>query len=125
MSLERARADWIRFSTGGGFEVDLTFETPSGSVTKTVQGIGMKHHLSVDSEGVNVNQLNAHITVSENELIDAGYPVRNGSDIVDLKDHKLRYADSTGVEKEYLIKQTYPDETVGMITCILGEYGSS
>lgn len=125
MGLQRARADWIRFSSEGGFESELTFETPSGSVSATIKGIASKHHLSVDNDGQNVNALQAHITFSEDLLAAEGYPVRNGEAVVDMYDHKIQYADSTGVSKEYLIKQTYPDETVGMITCILGDYGGS
>lgn len=122
MGLTRARNDWNRFITGGGFEVDLTFRTPSGSVTKTVKGLGIKHHLSIDNEGVSQNQLNAHVTVSEKTLVDAGYPVRDGNEIVALKDHIVSFEDSTGIESSYIITQSYPDETVGVIVCIIGEF---
>jgi hypothetical protein len=125
MSLERARSDWKRFSSAGGFEVDLTFETPSGGTSVTVQGIGIKHHLSIDTDGQNVNALNSHISVCEELLVEAGYPTRDSDEIVSLYGHKVSFEDSTGIEKSYFINQSYPDETVGIITCILGEDGTA
>ena len=124
MSLTRARNDWLRFSSGGGFETDITVTPPGGSPV-TVQGIAMKHHLSIDTDGANTNSMNAHATIAEKLLIDESYPVRNAEGVVAMYNHLLRYTDSTGVEKEYAIQQVFPDETVGVITFILGNYGSA
>ena len=89
-----------------------------------MNGLAIKHHLTIDTDGSNTNTMNAHCTVSESLLTDAGYTVRNAQNEVDMKDHLVKYIDSTGIEGEYVIKQCFPDETVGVITFILGDYGN-
>ena len=123
MTLARARYDWNRFSSGGGFETEIQFSPPGGSFV-SVNGLAIKHHLTIDTDGSNTNTMNAHCTVSESLLTDAGYTVRNAQNEVDMKDHLVKYIDSTGIEGEYVIKQCFPDETVGVITFILGDYGN-
>ena len=120
MTLASAIEDWKRFATAGGFEVDITLTTPDDVTTADIKGIAMKHHLSIDTDGREVSAKNAHITIIEADLVAANYPVRdavNGE--VKLKKHKVSYPDSTGNVKNYRISRTYPDETVGVITCIL------
>ena len=119
--LNRIRADWKRFSSAGGFETAATFIPISGD-SISVDIIAMKHHLSYDTEGAAVNSKNTHITVSEEILTDAGYVVRNAGGEVALINHKVEYADSTGVVKKYIISENYADETVGIITCTLTDY---
>jgi len=82
----------------------------------------MKHHISIDTDGQVANTKNVHITVSEQLLIDESYPTRNVAGEVALKRHRIQYADSTGNQKDYIVREIFPDETVGMITCILGDY---
>ena len=121
----QARKDWQRIISSGGFEEDIIFKTPDSVVPfveVTVQGLATKHHLSVDSDGNAVSSKNVHITISEDSLATAGYPVRNSNKEVSLIDHKVDYTDSTGVLKNYVVLQCFPDETVGVITCILGDY---
>lgn len=120
MSLANAIQDWKRFATGGGFEVDITITTPDNSTSANIKGIAMKHHLSIDTDGREVSAKNAHITIIEADLVAASYPVRDAqNDEVKLKKHKVSYPDSTSNIKNYRISRTYPDETVGVITCIL------
>lgn len=122
MNLATARADWQRFSADGFFSVEITFKSPGDVDTAVIKGIGIKHHLSIDSDGRDLDSKNAHVTVSEALLVAEGYPVRETpAGEVALKDHSVFFADSTGLVKSYVITRTYPDETVGMITCILGD----
>jgi len=123
MSLERAKYDWLRFSTNGGFQVALTLTPVSGSPLQCV-GLATKHHNSIGSDGLPVNSKNAHISLIESYLIGLGYVVRDSNGEVNLRNHRVSFADSSGVVKNYIIKETLPDETVGVITCILGDYGS-
>ena len=123
---EQARKDWQRITSSGGFEENITFKTPDSvvpAVEVIVKGLATKHNLNVDTDGNAVSSKNVHITVSEALLVAAGYPVRNDENEVSLIDHKIDYADSTesGLQN-YVILECFPDETVGVITCILGDF---
>lgn len=105
-----------------GASIPMTITTPDGSTTADIRGLGMSHHLSFDTEGQMVNTKQSHVSIHENVLIKAGYPVRNDKDVVSLHKHKIEFADHRNVIKPYLIIQAFPDETLGGITCMLGEY---
>ena len=122
--VERAKDDWQRFiSDPDGFGVTINFEAPApGSETADVVGLATKHHIGIDTEGNPANVKNVHVSVSEQLLIDANYPTRNGNDEVDFKGHKVSFKDSRGIEKTYIVQQKFPDETVGIITLILGDF---
>lgn len=120
--IDQAKEDFQRFSSDLDlFGISIDFEAPT-SETATVGGIATKHNIGVDTEGNLVNTKNAHISVAEKLLTDAGYPVRDANGEVSLKGHRVDYVDSTGISKEYVIQQTFPDETVGMIVCILEDF---
>lgn len=123
--LERAKADIERI-TGNQNEwgQPIVFIAPTGE-TVSVIGLVTKHHLGVDAELQKwVNTKNAHISVSEKYLTDLSYPLRNANGDVDLKDHKVQVSDSTGATYTSRIDQWFPDETIGLITCILGDWSS-
>lgn len=122
--LERARRDVTRITSNSsnGFAVSAVFTAPNNA-TATVNVIHSKHHLGIDTDGNLVNSQNAHINVSEALLVAQGYPVRSLGQ-VKLNNHRVRLADSTGVVKEYKIKQWMQDETLGTILLILESYGS-
>ena len=122
MSLAAARNDWKRFVNAGGFQVEIVLKTPDELTEITVLGLAMKHHLSIDSDGRELSAKNVHISIIEADLVAESYPVRNSAGEVSLLKHKVSYPDSTGNIKDYVIIRTYPDETVGVITCILGDY---
>lgn len=119
--LNAARADAKRYIKEGGFEEEITLSTPSKNVTVNVKGLATKHHLSFDSDGLQVNAKNAHITLDEKELIDLGYPVRVNEEIL-LINHLVSVPDSSGIIKNYVINNVFPDETLGLIVCVLGDY---
>jgi hypothetical protein len=123
MSLERAKYDWLRFSTNGGFQVAITLTPLSGTPLSCV-ALATKHHNSIGTDGLPVNSKNVHISLIESYLVVLGYTVRDANQEVNLRNHKVSFADSSGVVKNYIIKETLPDETVGVITCLLGDYGS-
>lgn len=104
-----------------GFGISIQFIAPN-ETTATINGLATKHHMRMDLDGKLVNSKDASIAVSEQLLIDAGYPVRNSSGEVYLKDHKVKWTDSSGQLCEYSIDQWFPDETIGLIVCILEEY---
>ena len=105
-----------------GFGVAIKVTTPDNVTSVDIVGLHTKHHLGIDTEGNQVNTKNAHIAISEQVLIDLAYPVRNLSNEVDLKGHKIIVKDSTGINRNYVIREWFPDETIGLIVCILGDY---
>lgn len=118
--LDQAKAD-IQTITANSSEFgrSITFTAPDDS-TATVIGLHSKHHLAINpDDGTPVNAKNAHISVSEALLTAASYPVRNASGEVNLKGHVVSVKDSTGLSKNYKIREWFPDETIGLITCIL------
>lgn len=109
-------------SNTDGFGVSMTFTAPTSEVA-TINGLHKKHHLGIDQHlGTPVNTKTASVSFSEKFLIDVNYPVRNASGIVNLKGHLVAVKDSTGTIETYIIEQWFPDETIGLIVCILGTY---
>lgn len=104
-----------------GFGLAIQFIAPDDT-TVTINGLATKHHLRMDLDGKLVNSKDASIAVSEQLLVDAGYPVRNSSGEVYLKDHKVKWTDSSNQLCEYSIYQWFPDEAIGLIVCILEDY---
>ncbi|MFN8317146.1 MAG: hypothetical protein U0T32_11935 [Chitinophagales bacterium] len=103
------------------FGVEMTLTAPTHEII-IIKGLHTKHHLSVGTDGSLLNSKNAHVSFSEKFLTDSLYPVRNTSGEVDLKNHRVDVKDSTGVVKKYLIQHWFPDETVGLIVCILEDF---
>lgn len=113
----------IVFTSPGNNTFDPSFDMTFANVSVTINGLFDKHHLGFDSEsGRDVNVKHASIVVSEKFLKDAAYPVRNLKGIVNLKGHKVAVKDSTGTINTYIINEWFPDETVGVIVCILGDF---
>lgn len=122
MSLARAIADMKRFSQGG-FSAEIQFTNPTDTESATVNGLVSKHNLSINPEtGLPINSKNAHISVVESVLIDAGYTTRVNGEI-SLRNHKVKWIDASGTEFSYLIDEGFPSETTGLIVCVLGIYG--
>lgn len=120
--LQAIKADAYKIVTSGGFEEVIILSSPSGDLTFETTGLASKHHLSFDSDGLPVSSKNAHVCVSETKLTDAGYPVRNANQEIDLYKHKVSVKDSSGVVKHYVVKDAFPDETLGLITLTLGDW---
>ncbi len=90
-----------------------------------IQGLHTKIHLGVDTDGNMVNAKKAHISFSEDNVLALGFSIRNIKGEVDLKKWKADLKDSTGIVKNYSIQQWFPDETIGLIVCILEDYGTN
>lgn len=118
--LDLAKRDILQI-TGDvdGFGVSIKLTAPSGETT-TVFGLHSKIHFGINDEGIAVNSKKAHVSFAEIAL--DGYPARNAKGDVSLKKHKVVVADSTGVEATYIIREHFPDETLGFIVCILGDF---
>ena len=104
-----------------GFGVTLTFTAPTGEIA-IISGLHTKIHFQIDPEGTPVNAKKAHVSFSEKLLTDLGYPLRNSDGLLTMRKHTVSVKDSTGSEKLYEVRETYPDETIGLIVCLLGDY---
>lgn len=121
--IEQAKEDIEEITSDlEGFGVEMVLTAPTGEVLP-ITGLHTKHHLAIDQETMKqVNSKNAHISVSEQFLIDAGYPYRNADNEVYLQGHLVTVNDSTGNSCVYVIREWFPDRTIGLIVCILGDY---
>jgi len=120
--LDQARIDTQRITTDlNGWAVAITFTDLEDEVV-TINGLHTKHHLGIDTDGNMINSKNAHISFSELEIDANGYVIRNSNQEVSLKNKRVTVKDSTGIAKDYVIKESYPDETIGLIVCILGDF---
>lgn len=117
---ERARNDSKRYSQ----EVSLTFYRIVGT-EYVAKGIATRHHLGVDPDtGLTVNSRNVHCTISETLLTAQNYNTRNSKGDVNLVNSFVKYADATGVVRTYKIIEVLPDDSLGLIVCILSSYTS-
>lgn len=122
--LKKARRDARRFMKGG-FSEPIGLITPDGATRADTFGLASKHFINFDTDGLPVNSKNAHICLDESDLVEKGYSARNLTGEISLINHKIEVKDSTGVIKNYVIQETFPDETLGLIVCILGDYGTN
>lgn len=125
MSLkERAKADIERITSNTNeWAQAMTLIAPSGGPELDIQAIFTSHTLGVDAQLQKWSNVpNAHFSVSEKQLIDGQYPYLNSGGVVHLEHHKVRVTDSSGTEYVYRINQWFPNRTIGLITCLLGEY---
>jgi len=119
--LDQIRADVLQITTNTDeYGQPITFD--NGTVSVTVNGRANKHHLSIDRDGNATNAKNASISVSEQALTTLSFPVRDASGEVNLKNVKVTWTDSTSTPRTYMIRQWYPDEVIGYIVCILGDF---
>ena len=101
---------------------ELTFTGPNGE-TAVINGLKTNIGLKVDYEGNMVNSKKTHVAFSESKLIVLGYPTRIGGE-VNLGNHKVSLADSSGKVTNWTIRQWFPDETIDLISCILSIDGN-
>jgi hypothetical protein len=119
--LNAAKKDTKLYVKEGGFQEDILLSTPSGDVTIQTTGLAAKHHINFDTDGTSVNAKNAHICIDEEALQLAAYPVRVDEEI-NLLNHRVTFKDSSGINKKYIVKENFPDETLGLIVCVLGDF---
>jgi len=119
--LNLAIKDSKKYITKGGFESDISLETPDGNTSVDVTGYSTKHWLRFQDEISVVNTKSAHICISEEELTEKLYPVRNQSNEVELYNHRVKVVDSSKEVRNYIVSETYPNETLGLIVCILSD----
>lgn len=121
--LQRAYRDANRIVMQGGFQDDILLTNPANTLTVTTTGFRTKHWINYDNDGnLTVDTKNAHVCVSEADLTLKGVQVRNNKKEVRLKDYIVQAKDNTGELKKYKVLRNLPDETLGLIVLILGDY---
>ena len=105
----------------GHFATDVTFDNRNETVV-VCPALVVRHHLKgIDMDGNVVDGLVARVTVSEKQLVDLEYPVRNIDKLVAMKDHRVSYTDENGIARDYIIKQQLPSDTIGVLMFGLAE----
>lgn len=123
--LQKARIDFKKYVTGGGFEDDIILETADGSLSISITGFVSRHWISFVTDGLDANSKSSHVCIDEELLIENNYPYKNSYGDVHLKYHKVSVKDSAGILKKYVINEWFDNQTFGLIPCILGEYEQS
>lgn len=119
--LEAAKRDLAQIQANGNdYAVDATFKPLTGS-NFTIKVIHTKHYLGVDTDGLPVNAKTASISFSESNLPD-GVDIRNADNEVRMINWKVDVVDSSGVVAQYIIREHFPDEMLGTIVLILGDF---
>jgi hypothetical protein len=99
--------------------------------TATVNGLSRIHHQRLDqTTGMVVDSKNASVTVHEDNIVAANpdYPVRiTDADEphfgeVDMIGHRVDVADARGVTQTFVVIRALPDQKLGWIVLILGDY---
>ncbi|MNQ44426.1 hypothetical protein D3C85_581810 [compost metagenome] len=119
--LQNAYRDANRIVMQGGFQDDILISNPDNTITVSTPGFRTKHWINYDNEGNSTDTKNAHVCVSESDLVLKGITVRNNIQEVALKNYFVQVKDNTGILKKYVVRRNYPDETLGLIVLILGD----
>lgn len=119
---ELVKKDAKRFINSQGYQVDIEMTTPDNTQTINISGWAVKHHVSFDSDGNQVNTKTVRATVDESVLSSLGYPVRTLKGEIRLINHVVSFKDSSGELKSYIVRENFPDENLGIIVMLLGDY---
>lgn len=128
--IERAKKDVQKITSSlDGWATLLTI-TNLENRSIIIPGLHTKHHITIDpSTGRQIGTKNAHCSFSEQLVMDGDllgpFVIRDARNNVAMRGFRVSAADSTGAVCEYVVNEYYPDETVGLIVCILGEYGNN
>lgn len=115
--LELAKRDARRYVNSGGFEVNLLI-TPTVGDPVTIQGLTSRHSQGFDTNGKPIVSDNAHCSFSEVDLTNEGLTTRNSQGDLIVKDWVVQFTDAISATT-YLISEAYPDNTLGIIKCML------
>jgi len=123
---ERARRDMRRFTAddSGFFAVSCVIKTPDVGTSIVVKGLHTRHWMGFDPDGVAVHTAIASLGVAEQQFIDGGFVIRDSNDEVGMKGFLIDAPDSNGNIKNYVLREVFPDENLGLLILILGEYKS-
>jgi hypothetical protein len=115
--IDQAKADTRQITSNSNeFARSCVFVAPTGE-TATVNAIVNQHHTAYNEMNERINAKISSIAVSESLLTDAGYPTRNADGDVYFRLHRV-----TADGQDYVCREWFTDDTVGLIVLILGEW---
>lgn len=107
------------------FGTPITFTTPDGSHTATINGLAIVIGTKVDQRtGSLVIGTSASITFVESSLTDQEYPTRVNN-ILDINKHRVQFTEENGNVLFYTITGQIPSASIGVIKCELSAYKPS
>jgi len=119
--IQRARLDAQRYLEGS-FSVELTLDPNNGDDAIIVQGLATRHSTTYNPDtGLEQVGENCHCSFSEQTLNDAGVTTRDARGKLILRNWLVSWDDITGIAN-YKIREVYPDESLGLIKCLLALY---
>ena len=113
------KRDAKRYVNAGGYQVDITMLTPDKSKTINITGWAVKHVISFDSDGNQVNTKISRVTVDEDVLLANDINVRNAKGEIALLNYKVKFVDSSGTLRSFNVREQLPDQNLGLIMLIL------
>lgn len=120
--IDRAKADTRQITSNSNeFGRSCVFVAPT-SETATVNAIVNQHHTAFNEMNERVNAKISTIAVSESLLTDAGYPTRNADGDVFFGKTTAGRHRVTADGQEYICREWFTDDTVGLIVLMLGEW---
>lgn len=123
LDIARRDAKFITTSTEGGFAVEAVLIDQNG-VSATINGLHKKTWLNYDNDRATMVDMKlGHFDFAESVLTEAAptYSIRNSDGEVHMFNHRVTLPDARGTQITYLIKEWYPDETLGLIVCMLAD----
>ena len=115
-----SKRDAKRFvNSPNGMAIDIQVKTPDMSQTFEITGWAVKHSISFDSDGNQVNTKIARVLVDEDVLVAKGITVRDSRGEINLDKYKFNFKDSSGILKGHSVREYFPDENLGLIMVLL------
>lgn len=121
--IERAQAAVQKYrSDPNGFTKLITITSPDDSIVVSNYGMHARITEKFNSIGEVVNTNKAHVSISEPTWNAAGLVTRNADNECILKDYKVDVLDSNGVLCHYVVREVNTDDTLSLITLVLGDF---
>lgn len=121
---EQAEADlaFILEDSVLGFGWDINLTDPVG-LSEDLVGFSGDISLTIDPEtGVPVSGQLAHVSLRITTLKALGFELPRGIIDASSKPWVVRFNDIDGVPRTYKVQESNPDQTLGVIVCILENY---
>ncbi len=115
--IDQARDDIEQITTNlNEFGMPATIYDGDGENPVNITVVFSHHHLSVDTDGLPVNEMNAHCSISMKELTRKGITFRDAAGEVVLRGKILEIDGGW-----YKINQSWPSETTRLAVCNLSK----
>lgn len=119
LAIAERDAAFILQDADKGFGVPITVTDPTGK-EEIVNGRAGDVHALIDPDtGAVFSVRNAHCTFNKKTLLDLGFQLPQAEPDTTKKPWKFKFADRQGLELQFTVSETRPDNTLGIITLML------